>query len=680
MVCGSDYMCSTYQTPMGPGDEIRFVVGCSSKQLCRTITGLSGNNMCSECCDTPLCNNKLCAKKTTTAPTTTTSLQTTTETTTKPSTTHASHIFHHPPVASIHHSHISYPYGSHFSMTCRFSGSPTPAVHWYFNGNSTLPSNSLIRKHTSYSALYISHSDVSDAGTYKCEVSNIYGTASDTTQLIITGKKPTFIERPPSHIDMVVSGDYSATCRASGLPQPQIHWGFNFPTHSMAALSALYTNNDQTTLYISDTPMELSGGYVICTYQNAYGSISTNMTLNVHQATTIPTTQQPTTPPVGHVHTTPIPLTISLPASIDVQIGSDVVIPCNATGSPTPQITWSQLSGRFPSNVVQHENKLYIAKASPTNSRIFMCRAHNLHGNTLKLIKVNVHGVPPSITESPASKNVTHGDTVILTCEATGDPSPTISWSWNPKANAVAVDDSSLKLIPGVSMTDAHLTINNVLELHSGVYVCTASNAYGTVTADASLNVLSAHVNVAPRLSVSPLITSVLYGSDVTINYSITGDPTPSISCLYNRSALPHNVRMTESQLVVNGATNRNSGNYQCNVHNIEGTDTVEFQIEVIGMSPSFITKPVTATVLFGTHSSLTCTATGVPTPNIRWEYRSVSGSTSLPPGTTQSSDHTLLTIKSTQDSGTFICHAENVYGQATTQASIYVKTGSLIG
>lgn len=663
---------------MGPNSEMRFVVGCSSKQLCNAISGMTGNTMCSECCNTSLCNNELCEKKTTTVPpTTTTLLPSTKDSTTLPTTTHAHHIFYHPPVASMP-SHVTHAFGSHFSLTCQYSGSRFPTVNWYYNGNATLPQNTMVSKHGRSSVLYISNATQDTGGRYSCVVVNQYGNATATTDVIITGVKPTFIERPPPHMDMFVDMEYSVTCRASGMPTPIIHWSFNIPHPSMSALSALNTSQDQTTLHITDPPMDLAGGFVMCTYSNAYGSVSAKMTLSVNQATT--TTQKPTTHAMGHVHISPVPPTISLPASLDVQIGANVVIPCNATGSPTPHITWSQLPGNFPSNVHQHGNKLEISNASPTNSRLYMCKAVNIHGNALKLIKVNIHGDPPSITHAPISTNVTHGDTVILRCEANGSPSPTITWTWKSKANGMAVDEGGLKLIPGVSIHDTRLTITNAFELHSGMYVCTAKNTFGTVTSDAVVNVQSAHVNVPPTISISPLMTSTLYGSNVSIHYDVTGDPAPSVSCLYNRSQLPGNVLMTQTNLNVIMVTDKNSGRYQCNAHNIEGSDTVEFQIEVIGMKPSFITKPVTTTVLFGTHSSLTCTAAGFPTPTITWEYRSVSGSTRIPAGTTTSADNSVLTIKSTQDSGTFICHADNVYGRATAQASVYVKTGSLIG
>ncbi|XP_060082888.1 hemicentin-2-like [Ylistrum balloti] len=660
-------ICSVYQALLGPSEAMRYVVGCSSIQLCNTISGMKGNTMCSECCNTTLCNNQLCSTKTT-APIPT---STTPEITTQQATTPAIHLFEHPPVVTMN-SQTSVQLGLSFALTCRFSGSGTLAATWYFNGHRTLPHNAVVANHRMTSKLSVSSSEEANAGTYKCEVSNIYGTAAATSNVVITGVKPAFIERPPAHLDMVTNGDYSATCRASGLPKPTIH----FLHQSMAALSAIYTNQEQTVLYISDPSMDLSEGHVTCTYENSYGSISTNMTLTVHQATTTPprTTHQPTTLPIDHV-----PLAISLPGHLNVQLGSDVVIPCNATGSPTPQITWSQVPGRFPSNVEQHGNSLYITNASAINSLIFMCSATNIHGNTIKLIRVNVQGVPPYITTKPVGGNVTHGETVLMVCQATGNPKPTISWGWQSKANDLAVDGSILRQVPGVSIHDSQLTISNAFELHSGVYICTASNAYGTVTADANLNVISAHVNVAPHLLVTPILTSTLYGSDVTINYTVTGDPTPSVSCLYNKASLPPNVRLTDTQLLVIKATNDNNGIYQCNAHNIEGSETATFQISVVGMSPTFLTKPVTTTVLFGSSSRLTCSASGVPTPSIRWEYQSVSGSSGLPAGSSISPDHTTMTIKSTQNSGTFICHAENAYGQATAQASILVKTSNVI-
>jgi len=75
--------------------------------------------------------------------------------------------------------------------------------------------------------------------------------------------------------------------------------------------------------------------------------------------------------------------------------------------------------------------------------------------------------VPPSIYKGPTNKTVNESSDLQLFCNATGNPSPNITWS------KVAVPPVQLSL-------DKVLRVKNTNKTDSGVYQCRASNGIGS--------------------------------------------------------------------------------------------------------------------------------------------------------------------------------------------------------
>ena len=89
----------------------------------------------------------------------------------------------------------------------------------------------------------------------------------------------------------------------------------------------------------------------------------------------------------------------------------------------------------------------------------------------------------PSITTHPEGDTVTEGDYVTLSCNATGNPAPNISWTRK---------GSPLNAGGRISFSDGEkqLTITNVHRTDSGEYQCVATNRVGKDASNAAtLNV-----------------------------------------------------------------------------------------------------------------------------------------------------------------------------------------------
>ena len=79
--------------------------------------------------------------------------------------------------------------------------------------------------------------------------------------------------------------------------------------------------------------------------------------------------------------------------------------------------------------------------------------------------------MPPTIIEAPQNKTMNEGNRLQLTCKASGQPTPTITWTKDGHQLGKTVD------------------IQNSKRTDAGTYVCEAENKVTQVTASAQVTV-----------------------------------------------------------------------------------------------------------------------------------------------------------------------------------------------
>ena len=104
---------------------------------------------------------------------------------------------------------------------------------------------------------------------------------------------------------------------------------------------------------------------------------------------------------------------------------------------------------------------------------------------TLILI-LAVHPVITNITVSDNVGVIVEGNNIIITCEATGIPLPTIVWIFS---GTVLMSDSNVNFYTtditvngDISRVTERLTIMNASRELTGIYKCSASNSVGNDT------------------------------------------------------------------------------------------------------------------------------------------------------------------------------------------------------
>ena len=86
--------------------------------------------------------------------------------------------------------------------------------------------------------------------------------------------------------------------------------------------------------------------------------------------------------------------------------------------------------------------------------------------------------VAPLITTQPQSGPVTEGDNVTLSCNASGNPLPAMSWTRD--GSLVSSGDQRISF----EARNRRLTITNVSRVDSGEYRCVADNSEGNDTSN----------------------------------------------------------------------------------------------------------------------------------------------------------------------------------------------------
>ncbi|KAJ8368663.1 hypothetical protein SKAU_G00086910 [Synaphobranchus kaupii] len=208
--------------------------------------------------------------------------------------------------------------------------------------------------------------------------------------------------------------------------------------------------------------------------------------------------------------------------------GSSVRFTCAVKGNPAPNVTWFLNSAPVtPSPRLQISgSSLRIAAVTQQDEGMYQCLADNGIGSAQSAGTLTVQSgltSMPVIQSPPLSGTFEEGDAVLLSCNASGRPLPVIRWYnasgpiathparlLQPQEAAARAPGSSSPHLTMSRPGSSSLYIQAVSRAHSGKYVCEASNALGSVQAEAFITVVpvvSATVAMAveaPPSSVNP--------------------------------------------------------------------------------------------------------------------------------------------------------------------------------
>lgn len=289
--------------------------------------------------------------------------------------------------------------------------------------------------------------------------------------------KPRIELRPP-FLDVVEYSPAEVECVAQSSTPVTYYW-----TRLDGELSPdAYTSG--ALLRFNQVQRSDSGNYQ-CIARNQYGDDVSVLRVYVRESSPEPTRPPPTRPPPPP---TPNHVVTIQPARFDGRTGDVMVLTCKHIVNIYAPLTWSKFgSSSLPSYVDVHNGVLTIPSAVVEDSGRYICTttpttANQPINSLTEVIDVNInergggsgggdYGQPPTIKPLQEQYLIVQGSDFSLTCEASGNPYPTIVWT--------KVHEDSL----GANVQQ----IGNVLKIthaqieNRGIYQCTAQSNGQTV-------------------------------------------------------------------------------------------------------------------------------------------------------------------------------------------------------
>jgi len=275
---------------------------------------------------------------------------------------------------------------------------------------------------------------------------------------------------------------------------------------------------------------------------------------------------------------------------------------------------------------------------------------------------------PPVITRQPVESKFIRGDAGKLFCGVSGDPAPVVTWF---KDNGPIPLSKRLEQLDDNSLYFKKVRKRN----DDGIYWCVATNSEGNVTSR------KAHVTVMylnRKFKISPKSKDVnLLGPLELRCVPPGGNPPPTIKWKKNFKVIQSYGRMkleVDSSIYylrIDKTLQEDSGNYTCVASN-DAEERVSKQAAVrVLVPPSITVKDSVVQANEEDNVALSCEASGVPKPIIKW-YKGTSGL--LLSNRMQTPNR--MTIKHIQlsDAGSYTCRAENSQGFVEEKITVIVK------
>ncbi|XP_062402448.1 neuronal cell adhesion molecule-like [Sardina pilchardus] len=568
-------------------------------------------------------------------------------------------------------------------IRCEAKGKPHPSFSWTRNGTHfdiDKDPKVNMRPHAGTLVIDISGKDKAEAyeGVYQCTARNEHGTAVSNNIIVRQSRSPLWSKENNPPLVVQEGASLVLKCRPpAGLPPPIVFWmDNNFQRLPLSRRVSQGLNGD---LYFSNVVVPDSRSDYIC-----YARFPHTQTIQQKQPITVRVVNMDAindtwpgflneTDFFGDGQTEERRPSFQVPSgptsSMMVLRGQVLEMECIAEGLPTPEITWSKVSGELPTNRASYLNfhkTLRITGVTEADSGQYRCTAKNTLGSIHHVITVTVKAAPYWI-EAPQNLVLAPRERGQLICRASGNPKPTVSWFMDGLPIHNAPEDSSRKVEGDTIMFE------DVLTGSSAVYQCNASNEHGYLLANAFVNVLSE----PPRMLTPPnKVYQVIMNKQAVLECYSFGSPIPTITWFKDShtNALEGDpyIFYDNGTLVIPVAQAANSGKYNCAARNMLGKSENHVSLEV--KEPTRITKqPEYMVVQRNRNAVFECKVTHdrTLTPTMIW----LKDNGELPDDERFIVDSDSLTITEVTDSddGTYTCIMNTTLDQDSASADLRV-------
>ncbi|XP_027511539.1 neural cell adhesion molecule 1 isoform X6 [Corapipo altera] len=441
-------------------------------------------------------------------------------------------------------------------------------ISWFSpNGERLTPNQqriSVVRNDDFSSTLTIYNANIDDAGIYKCVVSSADEGDSEATVNVKIFQKLMF-KNAPTPQEFKEGEDAVIVCDVVSSLPPTIIWKHKGRD--------VILKKDVRFIVLSNNYLQIRG--IKKTDEGTYrceGRILARGEINFKDIQVIVNV-----PPSVRARQSTMNATANLSQS--------VTLACDADGFPEPTVTWTK-DGE-PVEEADDEEKysfnydgseLVIRQVDKSDEAEYICIAENKAGEADATIHLKVFA-KPKITYVENKTAMELEDQITLTCEASGDPIPSITWRTSTRN--ISNEEKTLdgRIIVRSHARVSSLTLKEIQYTDAGEYVCTASNTIGQDS-----QAMYLEVQYAPKLQ-GPVAVYTWEGNQVNITCEVFAYPSAVISWFRDGQLLPSsnysNIKIyntpSASYLEVTPDSENDFGNYNCTAVNRIGQESSEF-------------------------------------------------------------------------------------------------------
>ncbi|XP_047018002.1 neural cell adhesion molecule 1a isoform X7 [Ictalurus punctatus] len=468
-----------------------------------------------------------------------------------------------------HHGEISV--GESKFFLCEVVGD-VKDIDWFApNGEKLLPNRQdiSVSRNDETSTLTIYSATVDNAGIYKCVAKNGDKEAEATVNVKIY-QKLTF-QNAPSPQEFNEGDDAVIVCDVISSPPPTIIWKYK--------RTKIQPEKDVRFKFLSNNHLQIHGikksdeGDYICE-----GRIMARGEIDLRVIKVI-------------VNVLPSIRTRYAELNATADIEQAVTLVCYADGYPEPTVTWVRnnvvLVADEKYSLNDDGSELTIKDVKKLDEGDYTCIARNKAGEKQEEISLKVF-VQPKITYLKNRTASELEEQTVLTCEATGDPTPSIIWSFGRRVFSEGEQASWTRPEKHKSLdsnvivhSDARvssLTLKYVQFTDAGQYLCTARNSIGQ-----DIQSMYLEVRYAPKIQ-GPVTRFTWEGNAVNLTCEVLAHPSATLQWFRDGLQLPAvnttNMKIystpTISYLEVTPESQSDFGSYNCTATNIIGSDSKE--------------------------------------------------------------------------------------------------------
>ncbi|XP_041051101.1 vascular endothelial growth factor receptor kdr-like isoform X1 [Carcharodon carcharias] len=417
-----------------------------------------------------------------------------------------------------------------------------------------------------------------------------------------------------------VNGTITVTCRG----QASLNWfGPNQPYATKDRLSITnYRCNDKKKYFCSTMTLSKAHRSDTGSYTCKYATSEANESLKSQIYLFVTDHQSPFVEP----HT-------ERPEVIKFSGSSEIVIPCRVT-APNLQVTLLMDYTIFEINgtnsVWDPTQGFIIRNLEHIPSGMLQCKTmvKNQAFRSYFIISKEVEGVKYLHLNTSARIKVLSGDTLSIKCTAKMplNARPEFQWEYPGKAANRTVNIYNARVMPTVYYS--MLTLKDIQRSDKGTYICKVLNK--NISQNRTKVIVIEEPFIEASFKTQNPLRILAGGKPVKLAVKVNAFPTPEVSWYKNGKLITHNqtcYTQNHYALKIMRVSKDDEGNYTISLtnklHNLQKNLTITLRVLA---KPQIYDNAVGPQeerfYLLGKKHKLTCTAFGIPSPTIHWQWQ----------------------------------------------------------